>query len=90
MQSFWESEQSNGSGTQSLGLEQEQFALTILLIALANAVASALGSVVPGISSGVSLSTRLVCADPGCVEDILVGVGEVGFLGWNFQKCLRE
>ena len=75
MWSFWESELLNGSGYQSLGLEQEEFALTISLIALANALASSSGPVVPGVSSGVSLSTGSMCADLGCAEDILVGVG---------------
>ena|SRR5882724_4677320 len=55
--------------------------LTILLMALENAVASALGSVVPVVLSGVSSSTGLMCTDPGCVADILVGV--VGWVeGW--------
>ena len=67
--------------------------MTILSIALANAVASASGSVVPGVSSGVSLSTGSVCADPVVQKAywwVLVDLSEVGFLGWNFQKCLGD
>jgi len=51
--------------------------MTLFLIALANAATSALGFVVPELSSRVSLSTGLACADLGGTADILVGVG-----GW--------
>jgi len=57
----------------------------ILSIALANALASASGPVVPAVSSGVSSSTSLMCADSGCVEDMLVGVG--GFDGGWVPGC---
>jgi len=38
-------------------------------------ISFSIGTVVPGVLSGVSLSTGSMCADSGCVEDILVGVG---------------
>ena len=44
--------------------------MIILWIALENAEAPATGAVVPGVSSGVSLSTGLMHADLGHVEDI--------------------
>jgi len=49
-------------------------ALTILLIALANASASLLGLVVPNVSSGVSSKVSM-CADSGC-DDMFMGVGK--------------
>ena len=71
MRSLWELELSNGSGSQSLGLELLLFFKT-LLIASVNMVALACCE----LESGVSLSVRLWCVDPRCV-DIMVGVG-----GW--------
>src|SRR5882724_3153166 len=71
VQSFQESEPSNGSGSQSLGLEL-LLVFKTLLIASANMVALALCK----LEAGVSSSARLWCVDPRCA-DILVGVG-----GW--------
>ena len=51
--------------------------MTILSIALENAATSAFGLVVPEVSSGVSLSTGLMCANLVGAVDILVDVG-----GW--------
>ena len=80
MWSLWELELSNGSGSLSLGLEWVLPAMTIFLIALANAAISLSGIVALEVSSGVSSSTGSVSADPRCA-DILVGVsGWVG--GW--------
>ena len=88
MWSFWESELLNGSGYQSLGLEQEEFALTISLIALANALASSSGPVVPGVSSGVSQDQCvLIQVVQRTYWWVLVDWSEVGFLGWNFQSA---
>src|SRR5882724_10319191 len=66
-----ESEPSNGSGSQSLGLEL-LLVFKTLPIASANAVALASCDLEPG----VPLSVGLMCTDL-CCPDILVGVG-----GW--------
>src|SRR5882724_1946226 len=71
VQSLWELEPSNGSGSQSLGLEL-LLVFKTLPIASANVVASASCEV----EAGVSLSTGSMCADPCCTY-MLVGVG-----GW--------
>ena len=64
VRSFLGSEPSKGSGSRSLGLADEEFDLTRLLIALARELASA------------SLSTGSLCAELGCAEDI--GAGDAG------------
>src|SRR5882672_6560609 len=64
VRSFLGSEPSKGSGSRSLGLADEEFDLTRLLIALARELASA------------SLSTGSFCAELGCAEDI--GAGDAG------------
>jgi len=66
--------------------------MIILSIALANAATSALGFVVPEVLSGVSSSTGLVCADPGCT-DMWVGVGgwvEGWVAEWEFPEMSRR
>src|SRR5882724_2686798 len=75
VQSLQELEPSNGSGSQSLGLEL-LLDFKTLPIASVNVVASASCK----LEAGVSLSARLWCVYPRCA-DILVGVdGWVG--GW--------
>src|SRR5882724_13087733 len=69
VRSFWESEPSNGSGSQSLGLEL-LFILKTLPIASVNTVALASCELETGVLS--SVGSR--CADPRCV-DMLAGVG---------------
>src|SRR5882724_7397239 len=71
VQSLWESEPSNGSGSWSLGLEL-LLVFKTLLIASMNAVALASCE----LEAGVSSSTGSMCAGSRCV-DMLVGVG-----GW--------
>ena len=71
MQSLRELEPLNGSGSQSFGLEVLLGFMT-LLIASANAVASASCE----LEAGVSLSIGSMCADPRCA-DMLVSVS-----GW--------
>jgi len=58
-------------------LEWFLLAVTIFLIALANAAISASGFMVPGVWSGVSLSIASACADPVGAADMIEGVG-----GW--------
>src|SRR5882724_6899585 len=84
VQSFWELEPSNGSGSQSLGLEL-LFVLKTFPIASANTVASASCKLETGVSS--SVGSR--CADPRCV-DMLAGVGgyiDCRVMGLNFLSC---
>jgi len=69
VQSLWESEPLNGSGSHSLTLELLLLFRT-LPIASANAVASASCELEAGVSS--SVGSR--CADTKCV-DMLAGVG---------------
>ena len=69
MQSFWESEPLNGSGSQSLGLEL-LLVFKTLPIASVNEVASASCE----LEAGVSSSAGSMCADPRCA-DMLAGVG---------------
>jgi len=71
VQSLQESEPSNVSGSQSLGLEL-LLVFKTLPIDSANVVASALCE----LEAGVSLSTGSLCADPCCTEML------VGFGGW--------
>src|SRR5882724_7117117 len=78
---------SNGSGSQSLGLEL-LFVLKTLPIASANAVASALWE----LETGVSSSAGLRCADPRCV-DMLAGVGgcvDCQVMGLEFPGLLSS
>ena len=69
--------------------------MTILSIALENAVASALGSVVLGASSGVLSSTRSVCVDLGCVVTSLGTIKasdkplELGSLGQESENSIQ-
>src|SRR5882724_4681362 len=87
VQSLWESELSNRSGSQSLGLEL-LFVLKTLLIALANAVASASCE----LETGVSSSAGLRCADTRCV-DMLAGVGgcvDCQVTGFEFPELLSS
>src|SRR5882724_2138420 len=87
VQSFWELEPSNGSGSWSLGLEL-LFVFKTLPIASANAVALASCE----LEAGVSLSAGSICADPRCA-DMLAGVGGwVGgwVTGFGFPELSRK
>jgi|SRR5882724_11153796 len=80
VQSLWELEPSNGSGSWSLGLEWVLLAVTIFLIALAKAAISASGIGALEVLSGVSSSTGSECADLRFVDILVGGGGWVG--GW--------
>src|SRR5882724_1091314 len=85
VRSFQESEPSNGSGSQSLGLEP-LFILKTFPIASANTIASASCKLETGVSS--SVGSR--CADPRCV-DMLAGVGgciDCWVTGFEFPELL--
>src|SRR5882724_8629734 len=87
VQSLWELEPSNGSGSRSLGLEL-LFVFKTLPIASANVVASASCE----LEAGVSPSAGLRCADPRCV-DMLAGVGGWGdgwVMGLEFPELSRK
>ena len=78
---------SNGSGSQSLGLEL-LFGFKTLPIASVIAVASASCELEPGVPSSVGS----MCADP-CHPDILVGVGGwvgVWVAGLEFPELSRR
>ena len=86
VQSFQGLEPSNGSGSQSLGLEL-LFIFKTLPIASANSVASASCK----LEAGVSSATGSMCADPRCA-DMMAGVGgwvDVWVTGLEFPKLSR-
>ena len=72
--SFHGLELSNGLGSQSLGLDDDELDLTRLMIALA----SELASVSSFVKGGVLSLARLTFAGPGCVEGCAEGMEDIG------------
>jgi len=79
VQSFFGSDPSNGSGSQSLGLDVEVQDWTSLLIAIMSLIVSTYsGLIAAGVPLGVPSFMGLTCTDLGCAEGCVDWCADMG------------